>query len=405
MIGTPNAIQNHQYSHGQQKREARLQCNFQLSGNVGRCDVLTNPDTHGLPEHRHRDNDQHRNDREAQQTQRPKLTVEIRWPKKISLNHAETLDVPNHYLHTRDERSSSAKQDPTPRVKRGTHKVGIDNVSGTGRQNQNKVLRNFTQSFAKNRCFAQESNGKEQEGEKSAKHVERDRLSDDDAAWKDPAKRAFEVSEHSAPYASQRPSAAIIKELAKTSLEFVWHLPASTARERTKTCNCCNLFSMNNSGQCGRNRLTRLLLVWCALIASGFFAPAHARADSANGFHWEPVDGAQVKLDDKVPLTWNVLQVDKKKQSNLVLVLLGRRYLLLDTKAKRVYLVFPTDLHTAGNDFDSDDLAMASRIIPSTAWSDRNIGPAEEYRVTLGDYGRTLSVQLPHPLDIRLGIY
>jgi hypothetical protein len=162
---------------------------------------------------------------------------------------------------------------------------------------------------------------------------------------------------------------------------------------------------MNNSGQCRRNRLTRLLLVWCALIASGFFAPTHARADSANGFHWEPVDGAQVKLDDKVPLTWNVLQVDKKKQSNLVLVLLGRRYLLLDTKAKRVYLVFPTDLHTAGNDFDSDDLAMASRIIPSTAWSDRNIGPAEEYRVTLGDYGRTLSVQLPHPLDIRLGIY
>ncbi|HKV47786.1 MAG TPA: hypothetical protein VJN69_06815 [Candidatus Acidoferrales bacterium] len=131
----------------------------------------------------------------------------------------------------------------------------------------------------------------------------------------------------------------------------------------------------------------------------------HARADSATGFHWEPVGGAQVKLDEKVPLTWNVLQVDKKKQSNLVLVLLGRRYLLLDTKAKRVYLVFPTDLHAAGNDFDSDDLTMASRIIPSTAWSDRNIGPAEEYRVTLGDYGRTLSVQLPHPLDIRLGIY
>jgi hypothetical protein len=130
-----------------------------------------------------------------------------------------------------------------------------------------------------------------------------------------------------------------------------------------------------------------------------------ARADDARDFHWKPVDGAQVKLDDKVPLKWNVLQVDKKKQSNFVLVLLGRRYLLLDTKAKHVYLVFPTDLHAAGDDFESDDLATASRMIPSTAWSDRDIGPAEEYRVTLGDYGRTLSVQLPHPLDIRLGIY
>jgi len=169
-------------------------------------------------------------------------------------------------------------------------------------------------------------------------------------------------------------------------------------------CIYCNLFLMGNSRQRGRDRYSSLLLVACALIASAFFAPI-ARADNAHDFHWKAVDGAQVKLDDKTPLTWNVLQVDKKKQSNFVLVLLGRRYLLLDTKAKRVYLVFPTDLHATGDDLESDDLALASRIIPSTAWSDRNIGPAEEYRVTLGDYGRTLSVQLPHPLDIRLGIY
>jgi hypothetical protein len=162
---------------------------------------------------------------------------------------------------------------------------------------------------------------------------------------------------------------------------------------------------MDNSHQHGGNRRSLLSLVTCALLAVAFFAPVIARADDARDFHWKPVDGAQVKLDDKVPLKWNVLQVDKKKQSNFVLVLLGRRYLLLDTKAKHVYLVFPTDLHAAGDDFESDDLATASRMIPSTAWSDRDIGPAEEYRVTLGDYGRTLSVQLPHPLDIRLGIY
>ncbi len=162
---------------------------------------------------------------------------------------------------------------------------------------------------------------------------------------------------------------------------------------------------MDHSHQHDGNRCSLRFLVTCALVAVAFFAPVIARADDAHDFHWKPVDGAQVKLDDKVPLKWNVLQVEKKKQSNFVLVLLGRRYLLLDTKAKRVYVVFPTDLHAAGDDFESDDLATASRMIPSTAWSDRDIGPAEEYRVTLGDYGRTLSVQLPHPLDIRLGIY
>lgn len=135
------------------------------------------------------------------------------------------------------------------------------------------------------------------------------------------------------------------------------------------------------------------------------FSALGAKADDTGDFHWKPVTGAQVKLDDKIPLTWNAFQPDKKKQSNLVLVLLGRRYLLLDTKAKLVYLVFPAEIHAQGDDFDSGNLAVVSRVIPSTEWSGRDIGPAEEYKLTLGDYGRTLSVQLPHPLDIRLGIY
>ena len=132
--------------------------------------------------------------------------------------------------------------------------------------------------------------------------------------------------------------------------------------------------------------------------------PVDARADES-GFHWKSVDGAQVKLDDKVPLTWNVFQLDKKKQQNLALVLIGRRYILLDDKAKIAYLVLPTDLHAQGEDFDSGDLAVQSRVIPSTEWNVHDVGPAEEIRLTLEDYGRDLSVQLPHPLDLRLGIY
>jgi hypothetical protein len=156
-----------------------------------------------------------------------------------------------------------------------------------------------------------------------------------------------------------------------------------------------------------KRTLRNELLIWvvaCVLSLCSMAAPG-AKADDSGDFLWKPVGGAQVKLDDKIPLTWNVFQLEKKKQSNFVLVLLGRRYLLLDTKTKLVYLVFPADIHAQGDDFNSGDLAVASRVIPSTDWSDRDIGPAEEYRLTLEDYGRTLSIQLPHPLDIRLGIY
>jgi hypothetical protein len=141
------------------------------------------------------------------------------------------------------------------------------------------------------------------------------------------------------------------------------------------------------------------------LVTFALAYPLRARPDDAARMHWKQVDDAQVKLDDKVPLAWTVFQLDKKKQPNLVLILLGRRYILLDSKARLAYQVFPTDLQKLGSDFDSDNLVQNPRLIPSTNWTVRDIGPAEQIKLTLQDYGRIVSVDLPHPLDIRLGIY
>jgi hypothetical protein len=115
---------------------------------------------------------------------------------------------------------------------------------------------------------------------------------------------------------------------------------------------------------------------------------------------WEPVEQGHVKLDDKTPITWNLLQPNKKtnkKAANLVLVLLGRRYLMLDMRAMLVYAVVPGDLQAQGNNFESDDLAQESRLIPSADWLVRDVGPEELIRVRLGDYDRVLQVELSHP--------
>ncbi|MGA8022644.1 MAG: hypothetical protein WB990_06735 [Candidatus Acidiferrales bacterium] len=110
---------------------------------------------------------------------------------------------------------------------------------------------------------------------------------------------------------------------------------------------------------------------------------------------------AQCKVDDKTPLTWNIYQTSKKKEANLVLVLIGHRYLALDIKAKIVYNVFPSDLQTRGQDFASGDLFVKSRVVPTDNWSLRDVGPAELIKLTLGDYGRELYVELPHMPDMR----
>ena len=146
------------------------------------------------------------------------------------------------------------------------------------------------------------------------------------------------------------------------------------------------------------------LFLFSALLALRF-AGAIAAQD-AGSIHWEQLSGAQVKLDDKTPLTWNVYQPEKKdkkdkKNANLVLMLLGHRYLLIDLKARMIYEVPKASLHAQGQDFDSDDLTQGTHAIPNSDWSSRDVGPAQLVQMTMGDYNRVLQVQLPHPPDLR----
>jgi hypothetical protein len=150
-----------------------------------------------------------------------------------------------------------------------------------------------------------------------------------------------------------------------------------------------------------RGSLPRVAARGTAVCCCVFFAAVAlaAAAGDTGRIHWKQIPDAQLKLDNKVPLVWNVYQPDKKKLGNLVLVLLGRRYIALDIKTKVAYSVVPTDLQAQGKDFESDPLTKTEREIPSTDWTERDAGPAEMIRLTLSDYGRVLEVSLPHMPD------
>jgi hypothetical protein len=139
-----------------------------------------------------------------------------------------------------------------------------------------------------------------------------------------------------------------------------------------------------------------LLVTSCVALAA-----VPAAASDPGQFLWKSVSAAQCKLDDKIPLAWNVFQTDNKKQANLVLILLGRRYLALDLKAKTAYTVLLADITMKGPDIETGDLFVPSRVLPTEEWSVRDVGPAELIRLTLKDYGRRLQIELPHPADLR----
>ena len=144
------------------------------------------------------------------------------------------------------------------------------------------------------------------------------------------------------------------------------------------------------------------LVVLIAAVCATHSRSAHA--SDPDHFLWKSVPAAQCKIDDKIPLAWNVYQTDNKKQQHLVLILLGRRYLAMDMRAKQIYNVPLSDLKASGPNWESGDLFIQSRILPTENWTLRDAGPAEIIKLTLKDYNRLLQIELPHPVDLR-GLY
>jgi hypothetical protein len=156
--------------------------------------------------------------------------------------------------------------------------------------------------------------------------------------------------------------------------------------------------------------IARALLRFAALafLALSLFDAGSAFAqDSGAQIRWKPVDMAQVRVDGKTPLKWNVYQPDKKdkkdkkRDSDLILVLLGHRYLMVDARAREVYVVPLAALHAQGADFDSGDLEQDANMIPTSEWTSHDVGPAQLYKLTLGDYNHVMEVSIPHPPDLR----
>ena len=150
-----------------------------------------------------------------------------------------------------------------------------------------------------------------------------------------------------------------------------------------------------------RGLLALRWLYFCMILTILQIAVTSSAYAQSERIRWKPVNLAQVKLDEKTPLASNVYRPDKKKDSHFVLVLLGRRYIELDIKAKLAYSVLLTDVHKTGSDLESGNFAVPDRVLTTSDWSVRDVGPAELIKLTLGDYGRILAVELPHPPDMR----
>jgi len=162
---------------------------------------------------------------------------------------------------------------------------------------------------------------------------------------------------------------------------------------------------LNTAIRLGRRVFLAAAVLLCLASASSA-APA---APAPNGkITWKQDETAQLNIEGHVPITWNVYTNDRRKTQ--VVILLGHRYLALDLKAQTVYQLDLKDVAKSKDkdqrdQIETDEPSTIGKLVPSSDWTLRDVGPAEHIVFTLADYGRAIDLELPHPLNIRLGIY
>lgn len=104
-------------------------------------------------------------------------------------------------------------------------------------------------------------------------------------------------------------------------------------------------------------------------------------------------------MDGKPVKFWEVYVAEKR--GHLVLVQLGRRYLLLDTKEKEILEIEPGAIQQKpkGKDVAWTRSPQSEKTIESAEWSLRSVGPAIAIKVRLSAEGRVLEIQLPRMPD------
>jgi hypothetical protein len=147
-----------------------------------------------------------------------------------------------------------------------------------------------------------------------------------------------------------------------------------------------------------RDPLLRALLCCAILLFAAGGSPPCAAAE-AEYIAFKRQATAILKMDGKPVKFWEVYV--GKKRGHLVLVQLGRRYLLLDTKEKDVLEIEPGAIRqkSKGNEVAWTRSPQSEKKIESAEWSLRNVGPAVAIKVRLSTEGRMLEIQLPRMPD------
>jgi len=114
---------------------------------------------------------------------------------------------------------------------------------------------------------------------------------------------------------------------------------------------------------------------------------------------WKSYDQAIVRVDDHPPADWNLYHIGKK--DDRMLLQLGGRFLLILVNRHEVYELDPKKLEQKGDSYFWHEDDHPDKPLATSLWVYRDIGLAWRIEFHLDAEGRSLSIELPHPVDVR----
>ena len=142
------------------------------------------------------------------------------------------------------------------------------------------------------------------------------------------------------------------------------------------------------------NNLLRPAFLFCLLTVLA------GSASTAQKIVWKPVERATLRMDDRPVKLWNVYRAERK--DHLVLVQLGRRFLMLDLRERHIYELDPARLEPKDKQLLWHEADRPAQPLPSSDWTIRDVGLARRIRAKLSAEGRVLEVQVPTKPDLRV---
>jgi len=139
------------------------------------------------------------------------------------------------------------------------------------------------------------------------------------------------------------------------------------------------------------------------LVAAGvaLLLAATAAAGAPDKITWKRVPEAMLKVDNRPAKLWAIYHAEKDKKETRLLLQLGNRYLMIDTRLRLITEYDPNAFSKKGEGYEMEREAKGVQALPTDGWILRDVGTSFLIHAMLKEEGRALEIQLPKMPDFR----